>query len=42
LQFSGTAEAEAGQEQRLANFLNLLGQRRRVGDKDVIALELKQ
>ena len=41
LQFSGTAEAEAGQEQRLANFLNLLGQRRRVGDKDVIALELK-
>jgi general secretion pathway protein N len=41
LQFSGTAEAEAGQEQRLANFLNLLGQRRRVGDKDVIALEFK-
>jgi general secretion pathway protein N len=41
LQFSGTAEAEAGQEQRLANFLNLLGQRRRVGDKDVIALEFR-
>ncbi|MEO8331565.1 MAG: type II secretion system protein N [Gallionella sp.] len=41
LQFSGTAQAEAGQEQRLANFLNLLGQRRRVGDKDVIALEFK-
>jgi general secretion pathway protein N len=41
LQFSGTAEAEAGQEQRLANFLNLLGQRRRVGDKDVIGLEFK-
>lgn len=41
LRFSGTAEAEAGQEQRLANFLNLLGQRRRVGDKDVIALEFK-
>ncbi len=41
MQFSGTAEAEAGQEQRLANFLNLLGQRRRVGDKDVIALEFK-
>jgi general secretion pathway protein N len=41
LQFSGTAEAEAGQEERLANFLNLLGQRRRVGDKDVIALEFK-
>ena len=41
LQFSGTAEAEAGQEERLANFLNLLGQRRREGDKDVIALEFK-
>jgi len=41
LQFSATAQAEAGQEQRLANFLNLLGQRRREGDKDVIALEFK-
>lgn len=41
LQFSGTAQAEAGQEERLANFLNLLGQRRREGDKDVIALEFK-
>lgn len=41
LQFSGTVEAEAGQEQRLANFLNLLGQRRRVGDREVIALEFK-
>lgn len=41
LQFSGKAEAEAGQEQRLANFLNLLGQRRKEGDKDVIALEFK-
>ena len=41
LQFSGTAQAEAGQEQRLANFLNLLGQRRLVGGKDVIALEFK-
>ena len=41
LQFSGTAEAEAGQEQRLANFLNLLGQRRQTGGKDVIALEFK-
>jgi general secretion pathway protein N len=41
LQFSGTAQAEAGQEQRLANFLNLLGQRRTEGDKDVIALEFK-
>ncbi len=41
LQFSGTAQAEAGQEQRLANFLNLLGQRRQEGGKDVIALEFK-
>ncbi|MGH8810204.1 MAG: type II secretion system protein N [Noviherbaspirillum sp.] len=41
LQFSGKAEAEAGQEDRLANLLNLLGQRRREGDKDVIALEFK-
>lgn len=41
LQFSGKAEAEAGQEQRLANFLNLLGQRRKEGDKDLIALEFK-
>jgi general secretion pathway protein N len=41
LQFSGKAEAEAGQENRLANLLNLLGQRRREGGKDVIALEFK-
>ena len=41
LQFSGTAQADAKQEERLANFLNLLGQRRRVGDTDVIALEFK-
>jgi general secretion pathway protein N len=41
LQFSGTAEAEAGQEERLANLLNLLGRRRQVGDKNVIALEFK-
>lgn len=41
LRFSGQVEAEAGQEERLANLLNLLGQRRRVGDKDVFALELK-
>jgi general secretion pathway protein N len=41
LQFSGTAEAEAGQEQKLANFLNLLGQRRLEGGKEVIALEFK-
>ena len=41
LQFSGTAEAEAGQEERLDNFLNLLGQHRRVNDRDVIALEFR-
>jgi general secretion pathway protein N len=41
LQFSGKAEAEAGQEERLANLLNLLGQRRREDGKDVIALEFK-
>ncbi|HVL76417.1 MAG TPA: type II secretion system protein N [Noviherbaspirillum sp.] len=41
LQFSGKAEAEAGQEDRLANLLNLLGQRRRENGKDVIALEFK-
>ncbi len=41
LAFSGKAEAEAGQEERLANLLNLLGQRRSEGDKDVIALEFR-
>jgi general secretion pathway protein N len=41
LQFSGQAEAEAGQEEMLANLLNLLGQRRLQGDKNVIALEFK-
>ena len=40
-QFTGRAEAEAGQEEKLANFLNLLGQRRREGDKDIIALEFR-
>lgn len=41
LQFSGKAEAEAGQEEKLANFLNLLGQRRREGDKDITVLEFR-
>ena len=41
LRFSGKAEAEEGQQERLANLLNLLGQRRKEGDKDVIALEFK-
>jgi len=37
--FSGKASAETGQEERLANMLNLLGQRRKEGDKNFIALE---
>jgi general secretion pathway protein N len=41
LQFSGQAEAQAGQEERLAMLLNLLGQRRQVGNKNIIALEFK-
>ena len=41
MQFSGRAEAEAGQEQRLANLLNLMGQRRSEGGKDYISLEFK-
>lgn len=41
LQFSGTAQAEAGQEEKLANLLNLMGQRRKQGDREVIALEFK-
>jgi general secretion pathway protein N len=41
LQFSGTAQAAPGSEERLANLLNLLGQRRMNGDKNIIALEFK-
>ncbi|MFZ5524476.1 MAG: type II secretion system protein N [Pseudomonadota bacterium] len=41
LKFSGKAEAEAGQEEKLANLLNLLGQRRTQGGREVIALEFK-
>ena len=41
LQFSGQASAQAGQEEKLANLLNLLGQRRVDGAKNVIALEFK-
>jgi general secretion pathway protein N len=41
LQFAGKAEAEAGQEEKLAGLLNLLGQRRREGNKNIIALEFK-
>jgi general secretion pathway protein N len=41
LQFAGKAEAEPDQEERLANLLSLLGQRRTEGNKNVIALEFK-
>jgi general secretion pathway protein N len=41
LRFSGKAQAAEGQEEKLANLLNLLGQRRREGNKNVIALEFK-
>ncbi|MBC7414613.1 MAG: type II secretion system protein N [Herminiimonas sp.] len=39
LRFSGRAQAAPGEEERLANLLNLLGQRRREGDTNFIALE---
>lgn len=39
LQFSGTARAEAGQQGKLENLLNLLGQSRRTGDGYITALE---
>ena len=41
LQFAGQAESQAGQEERLANLLNLLGQRRTEGNRNIIALEFK-
>lgn len=41
MQFSGKAEAELGHEEKLANLMNLLGQRRREGGKDIIALEFR-
>ncbi len=41
LQFSGQASAAEGQEERLAILLNLLGQRRQIGNKNIIALEFK-
>lgn len=40
-QFSGQAEAAAGHEESLANLLNLLGQRRANGVKNIIALEFR-
>jgi general secretion pathway protein N len=39
--FTGRAEAAPGYEKDLANFLNLLGETRREGDKDVIALQFQ-
>jgi general secretion pathway protein N len=39
--FSGQAQAANGYEETLGNLLNLLGQRRMVGDKNIIALEFK-
>ena len=41
LQFSGQAWAQEDQEQRLAILLNLLGQRRQIGNRNIIALEFK-
>ncbi len=41
LQFSGQAQAADGYEDTLGNLLNLLGQRRMVGGKKIIALEFK-
>lgn len=40
-QFSGKAFAQAGQEEKLANLLNLLGQRRTEGNLQFIALEFR-
>ncbi len=41
LRFSGQAWAEQGQEQPLAVLLNLLGQRRQAGNRNIIALEFQ-
>lgn len=41
-QFSGRAEAAPGEEEKLANLLNLLGQRRVEDGKNFIALEFRQ
>jgi general secretion pathway protein N len=40
-QFSGQAAAANGYEETLGNLLNLLGQRRMVNGKNIIALEFK-
>jgi general secretion pathway protein N len=41
-EFSGKAEAAIGHEETLANLLNILGQRRKEGNKNIIALEFRQ
>lgn len=41
LRFSGLAQAEKSQEEKLVNLLNLLGQRRPGPEKNVISLEFK-
>ena len=41
LRFSGQAEASQGYEETLGNMLNLLGQRRIVNGKNIIALEFR-
>jgi general secretion pathway protein N len=41
LRFSGQAEAAQGQEEALANLLNLLGQRKPGSERNIIALELR-
>lgn len=41
LQFSGTADAAAGQEEKLATLLSLLGQYRQRNGRNVIGLEFK-
>ena len=41
LQFSGQASAAEGYEETLGNMLNLLGQRRMVNGKNIIALEFR-
>lgn len=41
LRFSGQASAGAGYEETLGNLLNLLGQRRMVNGKNIIALEFR-
>jgi general secretion pathway protein N len=41
LRFSGQAEAAQGQEEALANLLNLLGQRKPGSERNIIALEFR-